>query len=122
MWYALAADLVAVVHFSFLAFVVLGALLGRRSRGWRYTHLAAMAYGVLIEVFYWYCPLTYVEQYLRRSAGEESYTEPFIAHYLNRLIYLEVSQGALIAAAVAVLAANSGYYLYLWRKQRLLPG
>ena len=65
MIYEIAADITALMHLTFLAFVVFGTWMGRRSRWWRALHLACMAYGVLIEVFYWYCPLTYVEQYLR---------------------------------------------------------
>lgn len=120
MWYGLAADFVALVHLAFLTFVVFGVLLGRRHRWWRLAHLAAMAYGVLIEVFYWYCPLTNVEQYLRERAGEGYYTEPFIAHYLNRIIYVDVPQEILIAAAIVVLSVNSGFYIHSWRREKLL--
>ena len=117
MWYEIAANLIALVHFAFLAFVVFGAILGRRSRLWRYTHVAAMTYGALIEIFYWYCPLTYVEQYLRRASGRGSYDEPFIAHYLNQIIYLEVPQWSLILAAVLVLGTNLTLYTY-WSYRR----
>jgi uncharacterized membrane protein YoaK (UPF0700 family) len=112
MAYALAADLIAVAHLAFLAFVVFGALLGRRNRWWRVTHLAAVLYGVLIEVFYWYCPLTYLEQFLRKQAGQESYAEPFIAHYLNRIMYVDIPQWALILAAIVVFGINFGIYLF----------
>ena len=120
MWYGLAANCIALVHLAFLIFVVFGVVLGRRNRWWCLAHLAAMAYGVLIEIFYWYCPLTYLEQYLREHAGEGAYTEPFIAHYLNKLIYLDVSQWALMVAAIAVLGVNSGLYIHSWRREKLL--
>jgi hypothetical protein len=74
-------------------------------------HTLAMAYGVLVEVFCWYCPLTYLEQYLRRRAGRGSFSEPFIAHYLNKIIYLDVPQWSLILAACAVIAVNAAIYL-----------
>ena len=120
MWYALAADFIALLHLAFIVFVVFGALLGRCHRGWLLAHLAAMTYGVLIEVFYWYCPLTYAEQYLRERAGAGVYTEPFIAHYLNKIIYLNVSQGMLILAAIVVLGVNSVIYFYSWRAAKPL--
>jgi Protein of Unknown function (DUF2784) len=119
MWYGLAADATALVHLVFILFVVFGVWLGRCHRWWRLAHLAAMAYGVLIEIFYWYCPLTYLEQYLRERAGQGSYSEPFIAHYLNRIIYLDVPQGVLIGAAIVVLGINSGFYYYSWRRYKL---
>ena len=120
MWYGLAANCIALVHLAFLTFVVFGVLLGRRHRWWRIAHLAAMAYGVLIETFYWYCPLTYLEQYLRELADEASYTEPFIAHYLNKIIYVDIPQGGLILAAIVVLGINSGLYIHSWRREKLL--
>ena len=118
MSYEIAADLTAAVHFTFIAFVIFGALLGRRSRLWMALHVAAMLYAVTIEVFYWYCPLTVLEQYLRSKAGRGQYQEAFIAHYLNRIIYLDAPQWTLILAAVLVAATNAGLYLYWywWRR------
>ena len=116
MWYEVAADLTAVLHLTFIAFVIFGGFLGYRSRGWRAAHLLAMGYGVLIEIFYWYCPLTVLEQYLRDRSGHGSYTDPFIAHYLNKIIYLDVPQGMLIGAAVLALGVNAGLYIF-WSHQ-----
>ena len=115
MIYEFAAGLTAVAHLAFIVFVIFGALLGRRSRAWRALHLASMAYGVLVEIFYWYCPLTYLEQYLRTKSGKGSYQDAFIAHYLNKLVYLDVPQWSLILAAAIVLAINLGLYFYWWR-------
>jgi len=109
--YEIAADLTALVHLCFLAFVISGALLGRRSRFWKWVHLTCMAYGVFIEIFYWYCPLTYLEQYLRRKAGKGVYQEAFIAHYVNKFIYLDVPQWWLILAAVVIFVLNLSLYL-----------
>jgi uncharacterized protein DUF2784 len=109
--YELAADLTAFVHFGFIAFVMFGTLLGCRSPWWRIVHIVAMAYAVLAEVFYWYCPLTYLEQYLRSRTGQSSYAEPFIAHYLNAIIYIDVPQWSLILAASVVLGVNTAIYI-----------
>ncbi|MBI2816061.1 MAG: DUF2784 domain-containing protein [Acidobacteria bacterium] len=116
MIYEIAADLTALLHLGFILFVVFGAILGRRSRRVRALHLAAMTYGVLIEVFYWYCPLTYVEQFFRAKAGRGMYEESFIEHYLNKVIYLDMSQWILIVAAVVVLGTNVALYMYwVWK-------
>ena len=120
MWYGLAADFIALVHLTFIVFVVFGAVLGRRHRWWRLAHIGAMVYGLLIEIFYWPCPLTDVEQYLRHRADQASYKEPFIAHYLNKIIYVDVPQWALILAAIVVLGVNSGFYFHSWRREKLL--
>ena len=122
MGYEIAADLTATLHFTFIGFVVFGVLFGRRSRLWMALHLAAMAYGVMIEVFYWYCPLTILEQYLRSKAGRGQYQDAFIAHYLNRVIYLDAPQWTLVLAAALVFAANLAIYLYWYRWQRRRAG
>jgi hypothetical protein len=121
MWYSIGADIIALAHMTFIVFVVFGAVLGRRNRWWRLSHIGAMIYGVLTEIFYWYCPLTYVEQYLRKRAGTGAYEDPFIAHYLNKIIYIDASQGILIGAALVVLAANGLIYIQAWRKTRPEP-
>lgn len=118
--YDSAADLTAAVHFAFIAFVIFGAFLGRRSGTWRWLHIAAMIYGVLVEVFYWECPLTYLEGYFLRLAGRRVYEEPFIEHYLNRLIYLNVPEWSLIVVASVVLATNAALYIYWMRHPRQL--
>jgi hypothetical protein len=87
MLYSLAADALLVVHFMFIAFVVLGGLLVARWRWLVYLHLPAAAWGVLIEFRSWPCPLTPWEQQLRRAAGETGYDTGFIEHYLGPLIY-----------------------------------
>ncbi len=120
MLYEIAADLTALAHFAFILFVIFGALLGRRKRVWRYLHLASMAYAVSIEVFYWHCPLTYLEQYLREKAGAGNFEEGFIAHYLNEVIYINVPQWSLIVASVGVLAVNLGLYIY-WSRHPGYP-
>jgi hypothetical protein len=117
MLYEVAANLTAVVHLAFIAFVIFGTVLGRRRRTWKYLHIGAMAYGVAIEIFYWACPLTYLEQYLRRQAGHGIYDEPFIAHYANKVMYVEVPQGLLIALAAAVLLINGSLY-FRWARRR----
>lgn len=116
MFYDIAADLTALVHLTFIAFVIFGAVLGRRGHVWKILHLGCMAYGVMIEVFYWYCPLTYLEQYLRTKAGRGTYQDAFIAHYLNQLIYLDVSQWSLILAAAIVLGVNVVLYVHWWKQ------
>ena len=121
MWYEVAADVVAVLHFAFIAFVLFGAVLGLRSGWWRAAHLTATAYGVLIEVFYWYCPLTLIEQWLRRRAGRGGYGEPFMAHYINRIIYIDIPQWLLIAAATMVFLINSALYIHAWRRHSPPP-
>jgi hypothetical protein len=83
----LLADLVLVIHLGFIAFAVFGALLVMRWRRAALLHLPALAWAAWIELSSGICPLTPIENALRRSAGESGYAGSFIAHYLVPLIY-----------------------------------
>ncbi len=87
MGWKVAADTVLVVHAGFIVFIVLGGLVARRRPALRRVHLAAVAYGAIIAVAGFRCPLTPLEKSLRASAGEAGYEGGFIEHHLLRLIY-----------------------------------
>ena len=87
------ADLVLVVHFLFIAFVVAGGFAG------------------------WICPLTPLENDLRIASGQAGYSGGFIEHYLLPVIY----PGALtreiqIWLGLSVLALNAVAYAWLLRR------
>jgi hypothetical protein len=89
MLHAAIANLLVIVHFLFVLFVILGGLLLFRWPRIAFVHLPAAAWGVMLELNHWICPLTPVEQSMRRAAGEEGYTGGFIDHYIIPLIYPE---------------------------------
>ncbi len=94
--YRIAADVVIVVHFAWILFLIGGSFIGRRVRWVKWTHAAALGCSVLLQSFSWICPLTYLEVWLRSRGGGESYAGSFIGHYLERLVYLEIPQGWLL--------------------------
>ena len=83
----LAADLVVLIHFSFIIFVVLGGLLVLRWPNAAWFHLPAAAWGAWIEFAQGTCPLTPLEKRLRAMAGDTSYDGGFISHYIIPIIY-----------------------------------
>jgi hypothetical protein len=96
--YGLAADGVLIFHTLFIAFVVVGLALiwigcflnWRWTRNWRFriAHLLAIAYVVMESCLSIGCPLTDLENNLRRRAGQNPYDpDGFIAYWLHRLIY-----------------------------------
>ena len=104
-------DAVAIAHFAFVLFVAFGGFLVLRWRRLAWIHLPAVAWGALIEVFQWNCPLTSVENALRARAGVAGYGDGFIAHYLFRAIYPSgLTYGMQIAIAVFVTAINTAIY------------
>ena len=97
--YRLTADLVVVVHFAFVAFVVFGLLLtlmgGVRRWGWvrgvrfRASHLAAIGFVVAESLCGVTCPLTVWEQRLRELAGQASYQGDFLATWVHDLMFFD---------------------------------
>jgi len=83
----LAADAVLLLHAAFLVFVVAGGLLALRWPRIAWLHLPAAAWGVLIELYGWLCPLTTLENRLRRAAGDAGYPGGFVEHYVWPLVY-----------------------------------
>ena len=89
MIYSIAADGVLLLHLAFILFAVLGGLLVLRHPSLLPVHLAAVLWGVGIEMVGWICPLTPLENFLREQGGETGYTGGFIEHYLALLLYPE---------------------------------
>jgi hypothetical protein len=95
--YQVLADGVLVVHLVVVLFVVLGLpaiVIGNRLQwpwvnapGWRMAHLLAIGVVALQAWLGHYCPLTYLETWLREQAGETGYQASFMQHWIEHLIY-----------------------------------
>ncbi|MEO4047484.1 DUF2784 domain-containing protein [Pseudomonas sp. CAU 1711] len=116
----LAADAVVVLHLAFILFVLFGALVVLRWPRLALLHVPAVAWGAAVELLHLYCPLTPLENELRRAAGEAGYAGGFVEHYVIPLIYppgltpeLQLWLGGL------VLLVNLPAYAWLgWRLLR----
>jgi len=118
---AVAADAVVVVHLLFIVFALLGGLLVWRWPWLVVLHLPAAAWGVLVELMRWPCPLTPLEQRLRVAAGEAGYSGGFIEHYVLPILYpAGLTPQIQIALGLFVLGLNLLIYAGLakrrWRR------
>ena len=78
----------------------------------------------MIEVGGWICPLTYLENALRRHAGDAGYADSFIEHYLVAVIYpAGLTRELQFALAAFVVVLNVAIYAWLLfvRPRRLQP-
>jgi hypothetical protein len=116
----IAADVVLVLHFLFILFAIFGGLLALRRRWIIWLHLPTVCWAAMISFAGWICPLTPLENALRRLAGEEGYSGGFINRYIAPMIYPEgYTREIAIAAGVFVLLFNIlvyGYVIYCKRK------
>ncbi len=99
MGYRILADLVLVVHFGIVLFIIFG--LAAVWIGWwrkwewvrgfwfRVLHLVGIGIVVMQAWCGVTCPLTRWEQSLRVRAGDATYAGSFVAHWVNRILFYE---------------------------------
>lgn len=118
--YALLADAVVVLHVAFVAFVLLGGLLVLRWPSAIWLHVPAALWGAAIEFAGWICPLTPLEQWLRRRAGESGYAGGFVEHYVTELLYPAglTHETQVILGGMALLVNAVVYAVVLARRRR----
>ncbi|HUO84673.1 MAG TPA: DUF2784 domain-containing protein [Thermoanaerobaculia bacterium] len=118
MLYRVLADIVVVIHCAFVIFVVLGGLLVLRWPRAAWVHLPAAAWGAIIEFAGWICPLTPLEQWLRRRAGEEGHEGGFVERYIFGALYPEgLTREFQIGLGVFVILLNVGIYWFGWARR-----
>jgi hypothetical protein len=119
MLYHWLANLIVLVHFGFILFVSIGAIAVLRWRRLAWVHVPAAIWGILIEFAGWICPLTPLENLLRRRAGEVGYQGGFIDHYIAGIVYPQgLTRGTQMVLGVLVLAINTGIYALYVRQRR----
>ena len=112
MLYKILADLIVVIHFGWILFVVWGFILTvyssisiyvlhaakDRARAFfdkwifRTIHLAGISYVVILSLLGENCPLTILENKLREQYDPElTYTGSFVVHYIQKIVYPEAN-------------------------------
>ncbi|MEV1114326.1 DUF2784 domain-containing protein [Actinosynnema sp. NPDC049800] len=106
------AELVMVVHFAVLLFLMVGGFLAWRWPRVLYFHLAMATWGLLIVLFPLACPLTWLENELRAAAGRPQLANGFIDTYIDGVLYPDSAARLVqVLVAVVVLVSWTGYYL-----------
>lgn len=106
--YQLLADAILVMHVSLVLFVVGGLMLivvGKQLawgwvNGWwfRVVHLVTVVVVVFLPWVGLRCPLTTLEVSLRAKAGLATYSESFVEHWLQRLLFFSAPTWVFILA------------------------
>jgi hypothetical protein len=102
-FYLVLADALLVLHFRFVAFVVIGFVLiwigwwrrwtWVRNLPFRMLHLAAVGVVAAESLLGYVCPLTTWEDRLRLLAGDERrYVGSFVQHWLHRLMFFDAEE------------------------------
>ena len=112
--YELAADLILIVHFIFIIFVVFGALLFFVVKKIVFIHIPAFIWGSYIELTHSICPLTYLENWFLHKANLTTYSESFIQNYLVSIVYpTNLSKDLQIYLGIAIIVVNMIIYGFI---------
>jgi hypothetical protein len=124
------ANLVLVMHATFVAFVVVGLVLVwvGWARNWafvrnfwfRMAHLAAIGVVAAESLLGFVCPLTTWENNLRMQAGDPAnYTGSFIEHWVHRFLFFDLDDRVFTIIYVAFfLTVALSFWLVPPRWQR----
>ena len=114
------ADAVVVFHLAFIVFVLAGGVLvsaWRRSVAW--LHLPAVAWAAYAEFTATVCPLTPLENALRRRAGQSGYEGGFVEQYLIPIVYpTGLTPNAQVVLGAIIVAVNVALYAIAWQRSR----
>lgn len=119
MIYRILADIMVIVHFCFILFVIGGGFLVLKWRKLIWAHIPVVIWGIFIEFSGWICPLTPWENHFRRLAGETVYQGDFIGKYILPLIYPEeLTRNIQIILGSIVIAINLLVYAFIFIQSR----
>ncbi len=101
---------VLALHLLWILWVIVGCLFTRGRKLLTVFHVLSLIWGIAVEAGPWPCPLTYAEQWFENQAGVTAYQGSFIVHYLEAMVYPDVSAVLLTWCGVAVCVLNLGFY------------
>jgi len=116
--YAVLATATLLLHALFILWVAAGALFTRGRPVLSWIHIGSLLWGIFIELMPGNCPLTTLENWLESQAGVQPYQGGFLLHYLDALVYPNVSGTLLMVAGVAVCLFNLAVYARRYWKDR----
>jgi hypothetical protein len=109
--YEFFADVAVFAHFLWILFLIFGGFLGVRFTAAKIIHISALVFALLIQLFGWYCPLTHLELWFRKQHDPDlPYTGSFIIHYLEKIIYIELSPILIFVFTILLSGFNAWLY------------
>jgi hypothetical protein len=109
------ADVTVAVHILALLFIGLGGFLAWRWPKVIFVHVFFAAWGVLVNVFPWPCPLTALENMFRHQQGLGDLPGGFNAYYLYDTVFPRSMLPVIVVVAMAVVIIS---YIGAYQRRR----
>ncbi len=120
MIYGLVADLLLLVHLTFMKFVALGGLMVLRWRWLIWIHLPSAVIGLALALSGWFWPFEGLERWLREQGAAHGYTlnlvDRFVPDWLNPA---SLPRWLVLGIGWLVLGLNVYIYRRIFRQRRL---
>ena len=118
MLFRILADSVVFIHFLWILFLIFGALWGARNVVVKVFHISGLVFALIIQAVDWYCPLTHLEIWLRAKSNPlATYKGSFIVHYVERIVYVDISHGLIVVLTILLSGFNVWFYLVRGKKK-----
>lgn len=120
MLYLFIPDIIVLLHFGFILYVIFGGLLLFKWPKSVWFHIPALIWGSVVEIFNITCPLTILENLFRYQAGTETYEVDFIGKYILPILYPDaLTREIQLILGLTVIVGNIMLYLVIFRKKGL---
>ena len=78
----------------------------------KFFHISGLVFTFVIQIFGWYCQLTHLEVWLRAKHDPSlSYTGSFIIHYVEKLVYIELTREIVFVLTLMLVTVSAFVYL-----------
>ncbi|MFH1351559.1 MAG: DUF2784 domain-containing protein [Pseudomonadota bacterium] len=119
MIYRLLAHLTLLVHFTWILFLLFGFIFAIKRSRLVWLHLSGLLFALILNLMKWYCPLTYLENYLYSLHDVKSaYTGPFIINYVEKLVYPSLPEHYMRAGEICFVTIYIVIYISYFKRYR----
>jgi hypothetical protein len=119
MLFAALAFATLLFHLAFILFVIFGGFAVMKRPRLLPLHVACAAWGAYVSLANRICPLTPLEKWFRRQAGQAGYDGGFLEHYILAVIYpIGLTAAVQQALGVFVIVLNVAVYAWLYHLRR----
>ena len=119
--HGLLVDSVIFLHLVWILFLIFGFVFALKKSWIAFLHMAGLLFTLLLNLTDYYCPLTYLENYLRvLNKSTAAYSGGFIYNYLYNIIYPDLPELYIRIFSLAFVALYVIGYAILAKRYHIL--